>query len=217
MLEASVFNGREPDEDRWDFDFGRMDSVSGRVWLRPSDRWEFQVSTGHLVEPEELSHGNVQRTTASGSWFRRDAENFTAVTVGYGANAAHETTRHAVFGEATHRVGKTAVFGRAEIVQVETDVLLNGEDSVSHDTLPRKDPVGAFTFGGLRDLGVWRGFEGGFGASVTLYAVPDALRGTHGDRPVSLQVFFRVRPPAGSMGRMWNMRMSRPMAGHPMP
>jgi hypothetical protein len=27
-------------------------------------------------------------------------------------------------------------------------------------------------------------------------------------------VFFRLRPPAGSMGRMWNMRMSQPMAGH---
>ena len=26
----------------------------------------------------------------------------------------------------------------------------------------------------------------------------------------------RLRPPAGSMGRMWNMRMSQPMAGHQM-
>jgi hypothetical protein len=25
-------------------------------------------------------------------------------------------------------------------------------------------------------------------------------------------VFFRLRPPAGAMGRMWNMRMSQPMA-----
>ena len=107
--------------------------------------------------------------------FAGRAANFTAVTAGYGANAAHETTRHAVFGEATHRVGKTAVFGRAEIVQVETDVLLNGGDPVSHDALPLKDAVGAFTFGGMRDVGVWRGFEGGFGGSVTLYAVPDRV------------------------------------------
>lgn len=217
MVEASLFNGREPDEHRWDFDFGRMDSVSGRVWFRPSERWEFQLSTGRLVEPEELSPGNVQRTTASGSWFRKEGENFTAVTAGYGANAAHETTRHAVFGEATRKVGRNAIFGRAEVVQVETDVLLHSEDHGHHDSTPLKDAVGAFTLGGLRELGVWRGFEGGLGASVTLYAVPGALRATHGDRPVSFQVFFRLRPPAGGMGRMWNMRMSRPMQGHAMP
>ena len=34
-FEASVFNGREPDEDRWDFDFGALDSFSGRLWFRP--------------------------------------------------------------------------------------------------------------------------------------------------------------------------------------
>src|SRR2546423_493698 len=40
VVEASVFNGREPDEHRWDFDFGRLDSFSGRGWYRPSDEWE---------------------------------------------------------------------------------------------------------------------------------------------------------------------------------
>lgn len=214
MFEASLFNGREPDQERWDFDFGKMDSVAGRVWYKPSDRWEFQVSTGHLVEPEELSHGNVQRTTASGSWIRKSGDNFTAVTAGYGANAAHETTRHAVFGEVTRRAGRTAVFSRAEVVHLETEVLLHGGDPVSHDTLPRRDAVGAFTVGALREVGVWRGFEGGFGGSLTLYAVPEVLKRTHGERPVSFQLFFRVRPPAGAMGRMWNMRMSQPMAGH---
>ncbi len=37
-LEGSIFNGREPDEHRWDFDFGALDSVSARVWYRPTDR-----------------------------------------------------------------------------------------------------------------------------------------------------------------------------------
>ena len=53
------------------------------------------------------------------------------------------------------------------------------------------------------------------GASATFYAVPDALKATHGRHPTSVQIFFRLRPPAGSMGRMWNMRMSQPMARHP--
>ena len=39
----------------------------------------------------------------------------------------------------------------------------------------------------------------------------------HGEHPVSFQVFFRLRPPTLGMGRMWNMRMTQPMAGHRMP
>jgi hypothetical protein len=38
-----------------------------------------------------------------------------------------------------------------------------------------------------------------------------ALRASHGDHPVSAHVFVRVRPPAGHMGRTWNMRMAKPV------
>ncbi len=209
-VEASVFNGREPDEHRWDFDFGKLDSVSARVWFKPASRWELQASTGHLVDPEELAPGNVQRTTASAAWQSPTANGLTAVTVGYGVNAAHGSRRHSVFIEGNRRVGANALFGRAELVQVETDLLL-GAAEVEHDQ--RKDSVGAFTVGGVRDVLRWRGFEGGVGGQVTFYAVPEVLTPTHGRHPVSFQVFFRLRPPAGHMGRMINMRMAAPMRG----
>jgi len=109
------------------------------------------------------------------------------------------------------------LFARMELLQVETAVL-------RHDNLDnligligegRRDTVGAFTVGGVRDVLRRRGFEGGFGGAVTFYAVPDLLKSTHGGHPVSFQLFFRLRPPATEgMGRMWNMRMSQPMAGH---
>src|SRR5204863_2408070 len=85
-VEGSVFNGREPDEHRWDFDFGRMDSVSGRLWFKPTSQWAFQVSTGRLVAPERLEPGDMLRTTASASWTRVMEKNIDAVTVGYGVN-----------------------------------------------------------------------------------------------------------------------------------
>jgi hypothetical protein len=214
VVEASLFNGREPDERRWDFDFGRLDSVSGRVWYKPNDEWEFQVSTGHLTHPEELEAGDVQRTTASGSWFARDGDDFTAVTVGYGANVTDDATRHAVFAEATDRFGGTSLFGRGEALQVETNLLLNDAIPVTHDGAARKNTLGALTIGAVQDLITWKGFEGGVGAALTFYAVPDALRSAYGDHPVSLQIYFRFRPPAGAMGHMWNMRMSQPMTGH---
>jgi hypothetical protein len=216
VVEGSLFNGREPDENRWDFDFGPLDSVSGRVWYRPTTEWEFQASTGHLKNPEELHPGNVQRTTASASWTKVSGTDFSGVTIGYGVNVTDDASRHAVFGEGTRHVGPNSMFLRMELVQVETDLLLNDAVPETHDSAARKDPVGAVTLGGVRDIVRWRGFEGGLGAAVSFYAVPDALRPTHGTHPVSFQVFFRLRPPASAMGRMWNMRMSQPMAGHSM-
>ena len=210
-IEGSVFNGREPDENRWNVDFGAFDSVSGRVWFRPADRWEFQVSTGHLKNPERLEPGNIERTTASGSWFNRDGDDYTAITAAYGVNAADHGRRQAAFGEITKHVGFNSLFIRTELLQVETAVLRR--DNLTDER--RRDTVGAFTFGGVRDVLRRRGFEGGFGGGVTFYAVPELLKSTHGEHPVSFQLFFRLRPPATEgMGRMWNMRMSQPMAGH---
>ncbi len=193
-VEGSVFNGREPDEHRWDFDFGRMDSVAGRLWLRPSPQWEVQISTGHLVHPEELEPGDLQRTTASVSWLGRVTDDdFSAVTVGFGVNAAHGVVRHAAFGEYTRQLASTAVSARAELVETEA---WTGN-------------VGSLTGGVMRD--VFRGLrlEALVGANVTVYAVPEAVKPAYG-RPVSFQLFLRIRPQPGHMGRMWNMRMAKP-------
>ncbi len=214
VLEGSLFNGREPDENRWNFDFGRLDSASARLWYKPSPDWELQVSTGHLREPEELEPGNVQRTTASAAWMKQQGNDIDAITLGYGVNDSEHGTRHAFFAEATRRRGATAAYGRFELVQVETAVLL-GASNDHESALDRNDRVGAFTAGAVRDLTTWRGFEGALGAAATVYAVPEALKPTHGSHPVSFQIFIRTRLPAPA-GRMWNMRMSQPMAGHAM-
>jgi hypothetical protein len=193
-VEGSVFNGREPDEHRWDFDFGRMDSVAGRLWFRPSPQWEFQISTGHLVHPEELEPGDLQRTTASVAWLGRVTDkDFSAVTAGFGVNAAHGVVRHAVFGEYTRQLALTAISARAELVETEA---WTGN-------------VGSLTGGVMR--GVFSGLrlEALVGANVTVYAVPEAVKPAYG-RPVSFQLFLRIRPQPGHMGRMWNMRMAKP-------
>ena len=65
------------------------------------------------------------------------------------------------------------------------------------------------TASATRRLFVWRGFEGAIGGSVMFYGVPEVLRPTHGEHPVSFQAFFRLRLPTGKSGRMWNMRMSQ--------
>ena len=209
VFEGSVFNGREPDEDRWDFDFGAFDSVAGRVWFRPASEWEIQVSTGHLSDPEELVEGDATRTTTSVAWFRPEDDGLSAVAAGYGVTAAHGELRHGLFGEATVEQQGLSFSGRLDIQQVETQTLLTGEiPDASHSATPPAW-VTAFTVGAAQRLLAWRGFDGALGAHLTLYRVPEPLHVTHSQWPVSFQVFLRLRLPAGNMGRMWNMRMSQ--------
>jgi hypothetical protein len=202
--EGSVFNGREPDEHRWDFDFGAMDSVSGRLLFRPTASLELQVSSGHLVEPEPLEPGNLVRTTASASWLRSSSAGFSAATIGYGVNQAHDATRQSVFVEASRQFGPNTLSSRLELVQAETDLLLlRPEDEGGVDL------VSSLTLAGQRDVVRWHGIQGALGANLVFYQVPEELRATHGRRPVSFQLFLQFRPPTGGMGRMWNMRMDQ--------
>jgi len=68
----------------------------------------------------------------------------------------------------------------------------------------------------VKDVLNRRGFEDRVGGEVTFYGVRDEMQPAYG-HPVSFHLFFRLRPPAGTMGRMWNMRLSQPMSGHDMP
>ena len=215
VLEGSLFNGREPDENRWDFDFGRLDSFSGRVWYRPNGEWELQASSGRLENPEELEPGNIVRSTASASWTRRNGMAVSSVTAAYGRNDSDHGARNAFFVEGSRHVDMNTIYGRFEALQVETALLqtdLLSEGPAAED----KTPVVAVTVGAVRNILEWRGFEGGIGADVTFYGVPEVLRPMYSAHPVSFHVFFRLRPPGGAMGRMLNMRMSQPMPGHQM-
>ena len=202
-------------QNRWDLDFRPLDSVSGRVWFKPTE-WEFQVSTGRLRDPEELEPGhNAVRSTASASWTRKNGLEISSVTTGFGINDTQHGTRSAFFAEAARHTGMNTIYGRFEALQVET-ALLQTDTVIEGAAADVKDPVVAFTIGGVRDFVEWRGFEGGIGGDVIFYGVPSALEPMYSAHPVSFHIFFRLRPPAGAMGRMWNMRMSQPMAGHNM-
>jgi hypothetical protein len=219
VLESSVFQGTEPDDNRWDLmDVGPLDSWSARVTYKASDSWELQGSHGYLKNPESLEFASMHRTTASASWFKPGANGFTAATFAFGRNDKQfHGNFHAALVEATRRQSVFSVYGRLEGVQVETELLQTQGRFHSH-TLVAKDLVTAGTFGGVVDLPPWkvfkmlRPFEAGVGAEATSYVVPNALRATHGDHPLSVRVFLRIRPSAGSMGRMWNTRMAGRMS-----
>src|SRR5205823_6600481 len=51
-LEGSYFNGREPDENRYDFDPIQLNSYSGRLSFNPSNDLALQLSSGLIKNPE---------------------------------------------------------------------------------------------------------------------------------------------------------------------
>ena len=53
-LEGSTFHGREPDENRWDFDLGALDSWSARLSANPTSSTSLQISYGYLHSPEAI-------------------------------------------------------------------------------------------------------------------------------------------------------------------
>jgi hypothetical protein len=114
-VEASLFNGREPDEKRTNFDFAALDSWSGRVSLMPAKRWSLQVSGGHLTAAETGEAGSprvdVNRVTASAIYHRMvGAAGVWANTIGWGHNAE-------VGGESTN-----ALLGETSLTLRDRDV-----------------------------------------------------------------------------------------------
>lgn len=209
VFETSLFHGTEPDDNRWDLlDGGALDSWSARGWYQPTRDWLFQVSHGFLKHPERFEPGDLRRTTASASWTKQRSDGFTAATVAFGRNDTDDGASNGFLAEATNRTGRVNAYGRLESLQVETGLFQPTPLLAGVGDKPR-GVVTAFTVGALRELPKWRDFEFGLGADLTMYGVPSALRPSHGDHPFSFHAFLRIRPPAGHMGRMWNMTMAQ--------
>jgi len=195
--EASVFNGREPDEDRTTFDFGALDSWSARIWFLPSRQWSLQMSGGRLNEAEAGHDGeprtDVTRLTASATYHRLlAASGVWATTAGWGQNreSVGDTT-NALLAETNLTVrDRDSVFGRLEIAEK------SGHDLAleRHDVFTVTKLAGGYTrfFGSRARVGL--------GGGVSLAIVPREIEAEYGDRvSLGVAVFATVRPPARKM------------------
>ncbi len=194
-LEASAFQGREPDWKRWDLNLGAFDSGSARLTVRPHPELEFQLSRGRLIQPEELEPGNQNRTNGSLSWTRTHADGgFTAITLLSGRVSRTYSWTGAFVAEGTHWMGNTAVFGRYEGTGVESEHLLF--PGFVHSPHPGElvDKLHALTTGVTRRLFTQAGMDVALGGDVTFYKVPARLLDAYGSRPIGAHVTLRIRP-----------------------
>lgn len=197
--EGSVFNGREPDEDRKGFDFGALDSVSGRISFLPTPTLALQVSAGRLTEAEASESGgagiDVSRVTASATYHSAFRENsIWATTVGWGRNQESRHSTNALLVETNVTFDdRDTWFGRFE-----------GVSKTPHD-LAVADSADAFTVAKLqggytRYFSAWRGVKPGIGASLSAAFVPQPLERAYGSRVnAGFGVFLTLRPAGTTM------------------
>jgi hypothetical protein len=208
-LEGSVFNGREPDESRYNFEAHRWNSRSARLSFAPNENWSIQVSHGLLRDPEALQPGDVRRTTASISYNKPFQRGNWATSFIWGRN--HENHGGEIFNlngyvaESTvNFLEKNYLYTRLELV--DKNALLRDPDRAllgisDHHPSFR---IGAYTFGGARDIWNTDKASIAIGTDLTFYSKPAVLDQIYGSNPVSWKLFFRVRPgkmePAGLHG-----------------
>jgi hypothetical protein len=117
---SSAFNGREPDDLRYDIDLAALDSYSGRLWFLPSPQWALQVSAGHLTQAESRASGpraDVDRITASAGYHCLINDRVWATTIAWGRNreASRSTSAFVVETAADLSMNDT-LFARGEMV-----------------------------------------------------------------------------------------------------
>jgi YHS domain-containing protein len=205
--EGSAFNGREPDEFRKDFDFGSLNSFSGRFWFLPTANVALQVSAGRLNEAEAAEGNgprtNVDRVTATATVHRVRERSVWATTAGWGRNSELGIATNAFLAETSYTFAdRDAWFGRFEVsgkTAHDLDVT-----SLSDDLLTVSKLQGGYT----RYVPVGR-FRAGLGVEGSLGFVPKQLESLYGRRAnPGGGIFLTIRPammpmaPSGGGGRM---------------
>lgn len=184
--EASLFNGREPDQHRWGYQPLHLDSWSARATFNPSRDWSFQVSYGFLHSPEQLAPTvNQQRLTVSGTYNRHWVGGDWQTTLALGQNRDEPGhVLHAALVETAVVLRRNTLFARAETVQ--KDDLADGSSAVTR--------VSELTLGYIHDIGIARHLSLGLGMQGTIDFVPSPLRAAYGTaQPAGIMPFVRLK------------------------
>ena len=190
-LEGSWFNGREPDERRWDLDLRRPDSWSGRLSLAPLEGLVAQLSFGHLASPEAHHPGALDRFTTSLTHHVIFTEGRADTLLALGLNRMHGTQLAGLAESTVDLDGANVVFARLEYVQKP------GEDLVLAPPLDAGvyDVFGV-VLGYLRNFGPWGGLVPGVGVRASGNYVPASLGPAYGNRrfPLGAMIYVRLVP-----------------------
>ena len=188
-LEGSVFNGREPNEERWSIQLAALDSWSVRASVAVSRNWTAQYSYGRLIHPEALEPGDEKRQGASIEYNLPFAEGNWATTAVWGRKHKDDTGVNLN----SYLLESTVNFKRSNYAYTRLE-LVDKDELFPEAPVHPAYRIGGYTFGGVRDLWQNRSWQFGLGADITVYSKPPVLDAAYGSNPVSFRVFLRLRP-----------------------
>ncbi|HSQ34947.1 MAG TPA: hypothetical protein VLQ89_03040, partial [Candidatus Binatia bacterium] len=195
-LDASVFTGREPDENSFAFDRPRFYSWAVRLSMNPSAQVALQASHGFLRSPEAVRPGeNIRRSTASLIWSRprRRGGDWTTTLV-WGMNTpAQEAATQSLLVDSEFSRNRASAYARIEIVQRHAHDLKLDELGECILTITALTAGAGWRLGSSRDLQIHAG------AQASLYRFSDVVAAEYGKRPFSFAVFLRLSPPRAAM------------------
>lgn len=192
-VEGSIFTGREPDENRYDFDKMRFDSYSYRLSFNPSRNWALQFSQGFIHSPELLEpKNNVTRTTASivHSIWLNATDRYIAQSLVWGMNnSSNGINEHSVLYEANLQFSKQAVYGRYEFVQKSSEEL-----DLQVEFGDVNFNINAFTLGYNRAIWNCPYIQLAAGAQATINVSPHELQSLYGKNPIGGEFYLQLKP-----------------------
>jgi hypothetical protein len=216
-LDGSIFNGREPDAERWDLDPIRLNSYSMRFTLNPTPNWSVQASFAQLDSPEQIHQGiDVIRLSASAAYNRRLSAGNWQTTLAWGRNKRARTfltfqppaidgtthvhfvpgefgvspvlTQNALLAESAVRLRERhAMFARME--WAEKDELFDASDP-RHALVSN---VSKLSFGYVYDFVRAGHLRVGAGAYGSVHFVTEELSDLYGEFPTSYGFYLRLK------------------------
>jgi hypothetical protein len=190
-LEGSWFNGREPDEERYDFDLRGFDSYSARLTVNPNRHWSAQASYGFLESPEALRPDeSLQRYTASATHTTGLGEGRSwATTAILGINQPSE-------GDLTYgALLETSLdLARLGITFARLEHLAKGAEDFG---MPQDATflVSSLVLGHVHALPHIASIEPALGVRVSANLVDEALESRYGTRfPLGIMAYLRLAP-----------------------
>ncbi len=180
-LEGSVFNGREPDENRYNFDAHRWNSRSARVSIMPNNSWTMQVSHGFLRSPEAAEPDtDIRRTTASLQYNKPLHRGNWASAFIWGRN--HTSRPGEVHNLNGYTIESTLNFLDKDYLYTHLELLDKNEllRAVDRARLGITDDrpsfrIGSYTFGGAHDIWTTEKISVAIGSHLTFYSKPAIL------------------------------------------
>lgn len=193
-VEGSIFNGSEPDGERYGIESPKLNSYSGRISFNPTDELALQASAARLENPEHNGNDASRYTTSAIYTTHHSDDKWLAAALVLALNdEENHDALSSVLLETNYNIDGSNIYGRYEFVQrLREDLGIESED-FDHAV----EPVHAFTLGYSYPVASFIGLDLSVGVQATYNFLTDGLKKYYGNSPYGAQIYISLHPNLG--------------------